>query len=301
MKDFSSVRDFWITINDHGKSFEFYKLERKHEIVILFHGDHPSRESFNEKSDLSSVYTEIANDPAFDGDVLYFDTLNGRYSAVHHTDMNWVVYHKDTRNAELIPDKVDNLEMEPDDFFICFDEGISEKRIRETASDFIDIQTISYTQLSSIVQILENNDIGIIPFLLFNYTTKESYQFSIKSTLNAVSLTIDMIKNKVLKYHYNKVWKIETVMHEALVNAITYGNELDYEKPVYIQYEVGPKGLRIWVRDVGEGFDVSSFTVPVGMEALEQISGRGIYIMKKFSESIFFNERGNQAMLFFDF
>lgn len=301
MKDFSNVRDFWLTINDHGKSFDFYKLERKHEVIILFHDDHPLRNKFSEKSDIYAVYEEIASDSSFKGDVLYFDSLNGRFSASINTPFVWTFYQKEKNKATILEGQLVKEEMEPDDFFICYDEGMTDKKIHTTVSQILGIDYISYSHLNEVVNILEKNDMGIIPFLLFNYTTKESYQFSIKSTLNAVSLTIDMIKNKVLKYHYNKVWKIETVMHEALVNAITYGNELDYEKPVFIQYEVGPRGLRIWVQDIGEGFDVTSFTVPVGMEALEQISGRGIYIMKKFSESIFFNETGNQAMLFFDF
>jgi serine/threonine-protein kinase RsbW len=110
-----------------------------------------------------------------------------------------------------------------------------------------------------------------------------------------------MIKNKLLQFHTEKIWQIETVLHEALVNAITYGNGLDPEKPVMMNYELGSKGLRVCISDCGPGFDIKNISVPVGAEALEKISGRGIYIMKKFSDALFYNRTGNEVVLFFQF
>ncbi len=76
---------------------------------------------------------------------------------------------------------------------------------------------------------------------------------------------------------------------------------MDFNKFVTVKYEIGEKGLRVIIKDSGDGFDTKNISVPVGNEALEWISGRGIYIMKKFSDAMYYNEKGNEVMLFFNF
>ena len=146
---------------------------------------------------------------------------------------------------------------------------------------------------------LINNKTKNIPLFEIDFERKFSTILSIKSTLKIVNITLDLIKNKVINYNRDKAWQIETVLHEALVNSIEYGNNNDETKEIKFYYEIGNKALRVIIEDEGIGFDVNNVSVPIGKEALEKINGRGIYMMMKFSEALFYNTKGNKILLFF--
>jgi len=109
-----------------------------------------------------------------------------------------------------------------------------------------------------------------------------------------------MFKNKILTYHREEYWHIETVLHEALVNAITYGSQLDYSKKIAIAYEIGSYGLRVLIQDPGEGFDVKGH-IPLSLLDKENITGRGIRLMKHLSSTLTYNKHGNALSLLFNF
>ncbi len=119
--------------------------------------------------------------------------------------------------------------------------------------------------------------------------------------MKALTTTVDMLKNKILKYNSDKLWQIETVLHEAFMNAVTHGNELEPKKKVEIFYELGKKGFKIMVKDMGIGFDVNNLFVPTSEDALDAISGRGIYLMEKLSDVLFYSPEGNKVLIFFNF
>ncbi len=135
---------------------------------------------------------------------------------------------------------------------------------------------------------------------MLQFLRAEKYTFFVQATLAAVGLTTEMFRNKLISYHCPEHWHIETVIHEALVNAITYGSQLDYTKKVAIAYEMGCEGLRVFVQDQGEGFDVKRH-VPVSLIDRETVTGRGIRLMKHLTSSLVYNKSGNALSLLFNF
>ena len=77
---------------------------------------------------------------------------------------------------------------------------------------------------------------------------------------------------------------IEMAVHEAVINAIHHGNKEDPEKKVYIKFLVSEDRLEIRVRDEGLGFDPSALPDPLARENLLNISGRGIFLVRKFMD-----------------
>jgi len=134
---------------------------------------------------------------------------------------------------------------------------------------------------------------------ILQFMTAEKYAFFIQSSLSAVGLTTEMFRNRLLGYQGTEHWHIETVLHEALVNAITYGSQMDYSKKIAIAYEIGPEALRVFIQDPGTGFDVRRHT-PLSLIDRENITGRGIRLMKQLTSAMSYNASGNAISLLFN-
>jgi len=79
---------------------------------------------------------------------------------------------------------------------------------------------------------------------------------------------------------------------EAANNAILHGNKLDEKKNVNIIFVIGEKLLTIRVEDQGSGFDYENIPDPTAPENLENVNGRGIFLMEKLSDTIEFSRKG---------
>jgi serine/threonine-protein kinase RsbW len=79
-------------------------------------------------------------------------------------------------------------------------------------------------------------------------------------------------------------FQIEMAVHEAVINAIYHGNKEDPSKKVYIRFLVMEDGLEIHVRDEGQGFDPSAVPDPLARENILSVSGRGIFLVRKFMD-----------------
>lgn len=87
---------------------------------------------------------------------------------------------------------------------------------------------------------------------------------------------------------------------EAVNNAIVHGNKNNPEKTVTIQYQVKPNCIVFSVKDEGNGFNVASVPDPTLPENIEKLSGRGIFIMKKLSDTFEIVPPGNIVKLQFN-
>lgn len=307
--DYSDTKNLWLTLNDHSTKFDLFRCSNNNELLLGINDstDKVAKDQSieygkeHQKINIAPIFDDIANDNKFTGDIFYIDSDSGLLKSIIQSNLFVILFKKKQNRIMVLPKESSETTLDKEDFIIGFEKPIDDAVLKKIEMEIVRSSSISYALLDELITFELSHKVTITPLFIINYSTAESYSFSIRSTLNAVTVTIDMIKNKVIKYHYDKVWKIETVLHEALVNAITYGNELDDRKYVHVLYEVGEKGLRIIIKDEGSGFDVTSFSVPVGTEALDTVSGRGIYIMKKFAQAIFFNQIGNETMLFFEF
>lgn len=87
---------------------------------------------------------------------------------------------------------------------------------------------------------------------------------------------------------------------EAANNAILHGNKLDENKLVYIIINKDEKTLKIRVDDEGEGFDYKNIPDPTAPENIENINGRGIFLMEKLSDGMEFSRNGATVELEFN-
>lgn len=93
--------------------------------------------------------------------------------------------------------------------------------------------------------------------------------------------------------------KILVATMEAVNNAIVHGNKSDVRKDVNIQIEIKDSLLEISVEDQGKGFDPRQIPDPTKPENIENISGRGVYLMSRLADEIEFNDSGNRVTIRF--
>jgi serine/threonine-protein kinase RsbW len=87
---------------------------------------------------------------------------------------------------------------------------------------------------------------------------------------------------------------------EAANNAILHGNKLDEKKNVNIVFSLEENKLRIKIEDEGNGFDYKNVPDPTAPENIENVNGRGIFLMEKLSDKIEFTRNGATVELEFN-
>jgi serine/threonine-protein kinase RsbW len=108
----------------------------------------------------------------------------------------------------------------------------------------------------------------------------------LESKLANVEMAEDITRSVSAKVGFDTeaAFHIEMAVHEAVINAIHHGNKEDPRKKVHIRFIVDEAGLEIHVRDEGHGFDPSKLPDPLAEENLLNISGRGIFLVRKFMD-----------------
>jgi serine/threonine-protein kinase RsbW len=87
---------------------------------------------------------------------------------------------------------------------------------------------------------------------------------------------------------------------EATNNAILHGNKQDENKEVNITFILEEKVLKIKIDDQGEGFDFNNIPDPTAPENIENVNGRGIFLMEKLSDKLEFTRNGATVELEFN-
>ena len=87
---------------------------------------------------------------------------------------------------------------------------------------------------------------------------------------------------------------------EAILNAINHGNQNDPKKTLDFYAESDDKILNIKVVDQGKGFDHSALPGPTNTENLENLSGRGIFIIHTLTDQVTFENHGSTIILEFN-
>ena len=86
---------------------------------------------------------------------------------------------------------------------------------------------------------------------------------------------------------------------EATNNAITHGNKLNEDKKVEIVFTIDDSKILLTVKDEGTGFDYQNIPDPTSPENLENMSGRGVFLMSKLSDMIEFEDNGSFVKMTF--
>ena len=87
---------------------------------------------------------------------------------------------------------------------------------------------------------------------------------------------------------------------EAVNNAIIHGNRENQVKEVVVEHTYNEKGLTFVVSDEGNGFDSRDIPDPTGVENLEKVGGRGVFLMRQLADRLRFTNNGRSVVIFFN-
>jgi serine/threonine-protein kinase RsbW len=93
--------------------------------------------------------------------------------------------------------------------------------------------------------------------------------------------------------------KILVSAMEAVNNAIIHGNKSVPEKIVDIEISCESDELNIKVTDEGPGFRPETVPDPTTPENIEELNGRGIYLMSHLADKIQYSPKGNSVTMTF--
>ncbi|MBK6283360.1 MAG: ATP-binding protein [Draconibacterium sp.] len=119
----------------------------------------------------------------------------------------------------------------------------------------------------------------------------------IKSDVTELKKVEDFLINIFNEYKLEKKYfnKIYLCISEAVLNSIQHGNKNDLDKEVSIILDCNDEEISIKIEDEGDGFDFKNLQNPILKENINKESGRGIFIIKNLTDTIEFNEKGNQV------
>ncbi len=128
------------------------------------------------------------------------------------------------------------------------------------------------------------------------------YTLQLTSRIDSITIVENFIDELSTKYGFSDELyaNVLTCLSEAVVNAIIHGNRENLDKKVYINLEViEGKRLIFTISDEGEGFDFNNLPDPTAPENIENLTGRGVFIIKKLADQCIFNSKGNELELHF--
>jgi serine/threonine-protein kinase RsbW len=108
---------------------------------------------------------------------------------------------------------------------------------------------------------------------------------------------IDALATTMRQHNYAEkdVFEMSLVMEEALTNALKHGNKQDPNKDAWMRWSVDSRRVLVIVEDEGDGFDPTRIPDPRRPENLERPSGRGLFLMRCYTNWMRFNKRGNRV------
>lgn len=93
------------------------------------------------------------------------------------------------------------------------------------------------------------------------------------------------------------IFSVQLSMKEAIANAINHGNQQDSKKSVTASYEIYEKKFCATITDEGAGFNIQDVSDPLAEENLERPTGRGVFLMNRFMDTVEFNQDGNEVTM----
>ena len=133
---------------------------------------------------------------------------------------------------------------------------------------------------------------------------KGLYSLQLPSNENSIAVVENFVDDLVATLNIGEdvYANLMTCLNEAVTNAIFHGNKQNPNKLVYLNLEIiNNKRLVFTIADQGDGFNFNNLPDPTAPENLENLSGRGVFIMKQLADQCIFNTKGNEVELHFKF
>ena len=129
----------------------------------------------------------------------------------------------------------------------------------------------------------------------------ELYTLQLQSKLESITQLENLVEEIADRYHISEdtFANMMTCLNEVTTNAMIHGNKLDPDKKVIINAEINGRRSTWTVTDQGDGFDYGNLADPTAPENLENLAGRGVFIVKHLADQCVFNAKGNEVELLF--
>lgn len=98
------------------------------------------------------------------------------------------------------------------------------------------------------------------------------------------------------RMHFN----IYLTLSEAINNAIQHGNQFDSTKFVNVYFLQSSSSYEFIIEDEGSGFDITKVPDPISTENIRKESGRGLFLMKTYTDSFEVMNNGRIVKLIFN-
>jgi len=93
--------------------------------------------------------------------------------------------------------------------------------------------------------------------------------------------------------------KILIATVEAVNNSIIHGNKQDESKKVNVSFVIEKNEMHVFIEDEGTGFNFGNVPDPTKPENIENIHGRGVYLIQHLADEVIFHAPGNKVELKF--
>ena len=117
--------------------------------------------------------------------------------------------------------------------------------------------------------------------------------------INKIENIIDEVSEKA-RINSEVYGKILIATVEAVNNSIMHGNKEDESKKVIVEFTINEDFVSITIEDEGPGFNFYNVPDPTTPENIENIHGRGVYLMKHLADDVIFHGRGNKVEIKFN-
>ncbi len=131
--------------------------------------------------------------------------------------------------------------------------------------------------------------------------TSTQQQLRFTSCPQSVSQVVNYVEklSKSLRLSADRHFDVMTCVTEAVNNAIVHGNCRDERKTVKVSVKQEQDVVAFHVTDEGKGFDFRNLPDPTSHEYIEQIGGRGVFIMRQLSHRLEFRNNGSTVEMQF--
>ncbi|MDB5335626.1 MAG: btrW [Planctomycetaceae bacterium] len=121
---------------------------------------------------------------------------------------------------------------------------------------------------------------------------------SVKSPAD-MSAVIENVASKMAHSGFARrdIVGVRVALEEAVLNSFKHAYHNSPGKPVIIRHVIDRDQVLLEVEDQGTGFNPASIPDPTSPENWERDSGRGIFLMRSYMNSVSFNDRGNCVTL----
>ncbi|MBL4677254.1 MAG: ATP-binding protein [Mucilaginibacter sp.] len=129
----------------------------------------------------------------------------------------------------------------------------------------------------------------------------ELYTLQLASKVESITQLETLIEEVADKYQVSEdtFANMMTCLNEAAMNAILHGNKQDESKTVFVNVEIDGRRMIWTIADEGPGFDYNNLPDPTASDRLEELTGRGVFILKHLADQCAYNAAGNEVELHF--